>query len=227
MQHLAMIMDGNRRWARSNKLKVFQGHKRGLDNVKMSVEFCIENEIKHLSLYTFSLENFRRSPEEKGYLFRLLNETMKKNLDDFVKEGVKIRFVGDKNLFPQETQEAIANAEEKTKDLKKLCLNLLFCYGSKQELVHAAKKIAQKAKDGSLDPDSIDESLFREEFWLQGPDPDLIIRTGDTVRTSNFLLFQGAYSEWMFLKKCWPEMNKEILSECYEKFRSLKRNFGR
>ena len=229
MQHLAMIMDGNRRWAREKKLQaVSMGHKKGVDSVKTSIRFCIKNKIKYLSLYTFSLENFNRDNVEKEYLFDLLSRTLRDDLEEFIKYGVKIRFVGDRNYFPEKMESIIAGAEEGTKHLDKLCLNILFCYGSKQEVLSAAKKVAQKVRDGALHVDEINEDVFRGEMWMNGtPDPELIIRTGKASRLSNFLLFQGAYSELMFLDCYWPEINEERLQDCVDKFYVLQRNFGK
>lgn len=228
MQHLAIIMDGNRRWAKENKLEaVTLGHKKGAEVVEKTIEFCIKKGIRHLSLYAFSIENFKRSEHEKKYLFNLLIDTIRRRVDEFIKNGVKVRFVGDRDMFPGTVAEYVIEAEEKTKDSDKLTLNILFCYGAKQELIYAARQVAQRVKDGDLLAEDIDENVLRKEMWMNGaPDPDLIVRTGGTTRLSNFLLFQGAYSEWLFLDCAWPEVTEQILGECVEKFYSLKRNFG-
>lgn len=229
MQHLAMIMDGNRRWARENKLKsVSLGHKKGAEAIKVAVNFCLKKSIKHLSLYTFSIENFRRSIEEKTYLFGLLVDGLKDNLPSFIKEGIRVRFVGNRELFPKSVMGSIEEVESTTKDFNNLTLNFLFCYGSQQEMAHAAKNIAKKVRDGVLDVDSIDESLIKKESWLGDiPDPDLFVRTGGVLRISNFMLFQMAYSEMIFLDCYWPEITEEKLQECFDKFNSVKRNFGK
>jgi undecaprenyl diphosphate synthase len=229
MQHLAIIMDGNRRWAREKKLQaVSLGHKKGVDSVKSAIKFCLKNNIKYLSLYTFSLENFNRDGVEKKYLFDLLTRTLRDDLDELISYGVKVRFVGDRSCFPEQMESVVAGSEEGTRGLDKLCLNILFCYGSKQEVIFAAKKVAQKVRDGVLRVDEINESVFRKEMWLNGtPDPDLIIRTGKTFRLSNFLLFQAAYSELMFLDCYWPEVNESLLQNCLDKFHKSKRNFGK
>ena len=188
----------------------------------------LENGIKHLSLFALSLENFQqRSEIEKKYLFNVPNQVLKNDLDELIKNGIRIRFVGDKDYFPEVSCDAIEQLEEKTKHLDKLQVNLLFCYGSKQEVVYAVKRVAQKVKDGELPVDQIDECALRNEFWLShAPDPEMIIRTGKVSRLSNFLLFHGAYSEWMFLDCHWPEMNEEKFQECYDEFYKIKRNFG-
>ena len=222
-------MDGNRRWAREKKLQaVTLGHRKGLDAVRSAIRFCLKKEIQHLSLFTFSLENFRRDSAEQIYIFNLLLEALKKNIFELVEQGVRIRFVGDRNYFPEVVSSAICEIEAQTKNLKKLCLNMLFCYGAKQEVVHAVKQVAQKVKDGQLDVDQITEDELRSEFWLNGaPDPDLIIRTGKQSRLSNFLLFQAAYSELQFLDCYWPEIDESRLQACVDRFHSVKRNFGK
>lgn len=229
MHHLAMIMDGNRRWARENKLEALSlGHKEGMESIKRSIKFCLDKNIKYLSLYTFSLENFRRGEKEKKYLFDSLNNYLREHLEEFIEKEVRLRFVGDRDYFPSIVVDRINEAEEKTKNLEKLCVNFLFCYGSKQEIIHAAKKVAKKVKDGDLDINEIDEDSFRKEMWMNGaPDPDVIVRTGKTLRISNFLLFQAAYSEFIFLDCYWPEVDEAVLQSCVDRFYEVKRNFGR
>jgi len=228
MQHLAMIMDGNRRWARENKLAaISHGHKKGLDVAKVAVRFCLKNKIKYLSLFIFSLENLKRSAVEKGYLFGLMERFFQDNIDELISQGICIRFIGDRALFPKRVASMISDVETRTKGLDKLFLNLLFCYGSQQEMVFATKKVAEKVKNGLLQIDAIDEATLRNEMWLGGsPDPDLILRTGKVSRLSNFLLFQAAYSELMFLDCYWPEINEQRLSECVDTFYATRRNFG-
>jgi undecaprenyl diphosphate synthase len=228
MQHLAMVMDGNRRWAKERKLEaVTQGHRKGADAAKTAIEFCLKKGIRYLSLYTFSLENFRRNDAEKNYLFNLLKNFMQKYLPDFIKQEVQIRFVGDRSMFPESIRKTIETIERETRDLSKLQVNFLFCYGSIQELVQAAKSIAKKVEDGQLSSDEIDETIFRKSMWLGDvPDPEIIVRTGKVSRLSNFLLFQGAYSEWFFLDCYWPEIDEKKLEECVERFGQVQRNFG-
>jgi undecaprenyl diphosphate synthase len=227
MQHLAIIPDGNRRWAAKNKLRSFLGHKRGMEAVESAIKICIVNGIKFLSFYTFSLENFRRSNEEKQYLFKLITTEVKRQLPKLIKQEVRIRFLGDCNVFPESTRESIEFIENKTKILDKLQLNLLFCYGAQQEMVHAVKTLAKKIKDKLLSINEINIDEIKNSLWTKGiPDPDLIIRTGNVMRLSNFLLYQAAYSEFLFLDRFWPEINEEILKNCLAKFITVKRNFG-
>ena len=230
MQHLALIMSGNRRWARENKLKAaFLGYDKGVESIKSSISFCLNNNIKYLSLYTFSFENFRRPEEEKDYLFKLLAIMFKKELKSLIKEKINVRFVGDRSKFPIGIRDVVEKTEERTKDYDRLYLNLLFCYGGQQEIVSAAKKIASKVKNNEISLESIDTNTFRQNTWFSDiPEPDLIIRTGSKgeLRLSNFLSFQSAYSEFMFLDEYWPEMNQKLLERCINNFKGVKRNFG-
>ena len=229
MQHLAIIPDGNRRWAIQNKLASFLGHQRGVDVVRTAITFCIKNSIKYLSFYTFSLENFRRSETEKNYLFNnLLRDCFIKELPELIKNGVRVRFLGEQSLFPEDLRETIHHIETETKHLDVLHMNLLFCYGATLEITQAVKKIAQQVRDGLLSVESIDESTVRNALWTGDiPDPDLIVRTGGVVRLSNFLLFQAAYSEFAFLDCYWPDVTEEKLGHCVDQFNKTKRNFGK
>jgi len=228
MQHLAIIPDGNRRWARKNLKATFWGHERGVQTVKTAIEFCLKNDIKFLSFYTFSLENFNRSEAEKNYLFNLLANNFEKHLPELKKQQVRVQFIGQSSYFPEKVHSVIKTIEEETKKFNKLFLNLLFCYGAQQEIVDATKKIAKKVKAGVLDISEIDETAIRQHLWTNNiPDPDLIIRTGGQNRLSNFLLYQAAYSEFSFLDLFWPEITEKHLSDCLNKFNSVQRNFGK
>jgi len=228
MQHLAIIPDGNRRWAVANKMQAIFGHKKGLDVVKTTINICIKNKIKFLSVYAFSLENFNRSEDEKKYLFSLLTSELKKSLNDLVKEQIRVRFIGDINFFPIEIKDVIFELENETKNFDRLTLNLFFCYGARQELVHAVKALAQRVKAGEITLGDISEKSISDSLWTSGiPDPDLIIRTSDSVRLSNFMLYQAAYSELKFLNCYWPEVTESMLQKCIDDFSQIKRNFGK
>jgi len=228
MQHLAIIPDGNRRWAAQNKLESVFGHRKGMQTVKDAISVCLRRGIKYLSFYTFSLENFRRSELEKRYLFNLLADGFTQELPELIKHGIKVCFIGDRGKFPDKLKEAIEKSEKATKDCDALQLNLLFCYGARAEIVYAVKDLAQKIKDGNLSPDMITEDTVSNALWTTGiPDPDLIIRTGGVVRLSNYMLFQAAYSEFKFVDYFWPDMNQARLDECLDGFFSVKRNFGK
>jgi len=228
MQHIAMVMDGNRRWAKANKLQAFKGHEKGAEAIKTAVNFCLKENIPYLSLYTFSLENFNRSEEEKNYLFSILDKSLKKQLPNFIKNEIHVRFIGDRSFFPKQTLESINETETKTANFNKLNLNFLFCYGARQEILNATKIIAQKVKNNELNPADITPEIFESHFWMAGiPNPEIIVRTGGENRLSNFLIYQAAYSELIPLDICWPEISENILLQCKERFDSIKRNFGK
>jgi undecaprenyl diphosphate synthase len=228
MKHLAVIMDGNRRWAIKRGLRPWLGHQEGTKAVERIITFCLENKINFLSLYTFSIENLEQRNEfEKKYLLNLLVEVAKEKVGMFVEHGIRINFVGDKTLFPDAVQPTIVELEKATADGEHLQVNILFCYGSRQEIVAGAKKFAVAVKDDQINPDDISEKEFAEFLWSGSiPEPDLIIRTGGAQRLSNFLLFQAAYSELYFLDCLWPEISEDHLLDALDHFNSTQRNFG-
>lgn len=221
-------MDGNRRWAKKKLLMPWLGHKSGINPIKSVLEFCIEKKIKYISLYAFSLENFKRSEKELKFFFQLFIEESDKALPDLIKEKVRIRFCGDTNLFPSNIKSKVQKLENKTKNFDKLYLNIIFCYGGQQEIISAAKNIAHDVKTGKIEPNHIDKQLFDSYLWTSNiPEPDLIIRTGGQMRLSNFLLFKAAYSELLFTKKLWPDFTKADLEKAYDNFIYRKRNLGK
>ena len=200
MNHIVFVMDGNRRWARKKGWRAMYGHKEGVESVKRVVQFCLEKQIPHVSLYTFSLENLKRPQEEKNYLFDLIAQQAEHGFDEFVTSGVRVRFVGDTQQFPPHIVPVIKRLEEKTAHCTKLQLNFLFCYGARQEILSGIKALVQKVKAGLLAEDQISDEILMEHMWTHGiPEPDLIVRTGGVKRLSNLLLFQAAYSEFHFL----------------------------
>ena len=204
-----------------------QGHKQGKEAARLAIDFCIKNNIKYLSLYTFSLENFSRSQIEQNIIFSILVDSITHELDQFIQQGVRIVFMGDRSKFPMHLREAIANAQEQTKELSVLQLNILFCYGGQQELVHAVKAIASKVVAGELALEDITKDTVSGALWTAGvPNPDLIVRTSGVNRLSNFLLYQAAYSELAFLDCHWPEITEAHLQKCMDDFRATTRNFG-
>ena len=228
MQHIAIIPDGNRRWATQNKLESLYGHKRGMETVKYAMNVCLKNGIKYLSFYTFSLENRLRSDLEKQYLFNLLADGFIQWLPELLKNEIKVRFVGDRQQFPASLMNVINQIETETQHLDKLHLSLLFFYGARAEMAYAVKALAKKVKDGLLKEEDIDEAAVSNALWTAGtPDPDLIIRTSGQIRMSNFMLYQAAYSEWMFLPYHWPDVTEERLQGCLDDFKTRQRNFGR
>lgn len=227
MRHLALIMDGNRRWAKKRGLLSWRGHGKGADTVKQVIEFCLQKGIPYLSLYVFSIENFKRSPEELSFLFDLLATEAEKNLEGFVRSGVRIRFVGDRSLFPASLLPVVERLEKATQHLDKVHVSLLFCYGGQQEIVSGIKSVVRKVQAGLLTEDQISEDLFKDFLWTSGiPEPDLIIRTGGHHRLSNFLLYQSAYSELYFLDCMWPELENKHLESVLDQFKQRQRNFG-
>ena len=228
IKHLALIMDGNRRWARLQGFKALYGHKEGVKSVKRAVEFCIDKGICYLSLYTLSLENLKnRSPEEQSYIFELMINGAKEYIKIFLDNDVKGCIIGDRSLFPDRVKKTIAEVERKTINGKTLQVNFLFCYGARQEIVEGIKTLIEKIKRREVLEDQIDEHLFSRCLWTRNiPDPELIIRTGGAQRLSNFLLFQASYSELRFLDCFWPELTYEHLEQGLQSFFKAKQNFG-
>lgn len=227
IQHLALIMDGNRRWAKKQSLMPWFGHKQGINTVKQVLEFCLENTIKIVSLYTFSLENFRRSPQEISYLFNLIIEEAVIALPELQKQHIKVRFIGNRDYFPNHVIPTVKHLESQTDNYNNLQVNILFCYGARQEILDATKAVALEVKSGNINPEEIDAKLFEKYLWGAAiPDPDLIIRTGGAKRLSNFLLYQAAYSELYFTDLLWPELNKQELSHALTYYQEQRRNFG-
>ena len=228
MQHLAIIPDGNRRWAAQNKLKTILGHQMGGQAVKAAISVCLKNKIKFLSIYIFSLENFNRSDLEKNYLFKMIPDQINENKQNLLQNHVRVNFIGDKSLFPSATQSVINSIEEETKNFDTLTLNFLFCYGGRQEIVAAVKDLSQDIVNGVISVDKINESVLRDYFWSSFlPDPDLIIRTSGISRLINFFTFQAAYSELMFLNCFWPDVDEQCLQKCIDDYAAIARNFGK
>lgn len=228
IRHLGIIMDGNRRWAKRNGFKPWIGHKQGVEPVKTTLKFCLENKIPYVTLYAFSLENFKRSAQELHYLFDILaQEIASKELESLFEQGIKVTFIGDKSRFPEQLHETIDTVQEKTKNGDKLHMNILFCYGGQQEIVATTKKLAQQVQAGTLQPEDITPELFEKSLWTNGtPAPDLILRTGGAQRLSNFLTYQSAYSEILFLNCFWPDLTNDDLINAVNKYESSQRNFG-
>lgn len=227
IKHLACQMDGNRRWAQQRGWETFFGHRKGAEIITPVVQFCLDKNIPFLSLYAFSIENFKRSEAEKSFLFGMVAQELESRIEEFVTNGIRIRFIGDRTLFPPATISIIEQVEQETAQCTRLNLNFLFCYGAQQEIAYAARAIAHKVKIGELSESSITPEVVAQHLWTSGiPEPDLIIRPGGRNRLSNFLLFQSAYSEYFFLDCLWPDVNTQLLEEILSQFESRKRNFG-
>ena len=220
LRHVAIIMDGNGRWGLKNKNSRNAGHKAGLKTVEKIIKVTIKNNIKHLTLYAFSTENWKRPKKEINYLFSLLESFLKNRINDLHKQNIKLRIIGVKN-FSSKLNTLLNYSEKKTSNNTKLQINLALNYGSKFELINAFKNL-DKNKD------KINEKNLSKYLQTNGiPDPDLLIRTGNTKRLSNFLLWQLAYSEIFFEKKLWPDFNQKDYGKIIKKFKNVKRNFGK
>ena len=219
IKHVAIIMDGNGRWGiKQGKTRNF-GHEKGIKTVEMIIKETIKKKIKFLTLFAFSTENWKRPQGERNFLFKLLEYYIKDKLDSLNKEKIKIKIIGQK-IFTNKLNSLLNYAEYKTRKNKKLQINLALNYGSKDELLHAFNKL--KTKKNKITTRDIKNNLFTKNT----PDPELLIRTGNTKRLSNFLLWQIAYSEIFFEKKLWPDFTAHDYNKILSKFRKTKRNFG-
>ena len=220
INHVAIIMDGNGRWGLKNKKSRNLGHKAGLNTVENIIKHTIKNNIKFLTLYAFSTENWKRPQKEISFLFNLLQNFLKKKTNKLNKNGIKLKIIGDKNNFSKKLKKSLINSEKITKNNKKLQINLALNYGAKNEILNAISLI--KKKKISFTENNINKNLYTND----SPNPDILIRTGNTKRLSNFLLWQIAYTEIFFEKKLWPEFSTQDYNRILEKFKQLKRNFG-
>ena len=228
LRHIAIIMDGNRRWAKEKNLPSAFGHKKGVDALKAAMRACDDFGVKYLTVYAFSTENWNRKKEEVDFLMNLLAETIKNELQEMHENGVVINFIGDLTKLNPKLQDILANAVEVTKNNTGVRLQIAFNYGSRDEMVHAMKSICQKVKSGELDIDNITEETISENLYTKGiPDPDLLIRTGGEMRVSNYLLWQIAYSEFLVTKRYWPEFDKNALAEALLEFNHRQRRYGK
>ena len=219
LNHVAIIMDGNGRWGLRNKKSRNAGHKAGLKTVEKIIKATIDNKIKFLTLYAFSTENWKRPKQEINFLFKLLENFLINKIEKLNNQNIRLKIIGFKN-FSLKLNKLIIKAEKKTLKNSKLQINLALNYGSKQELLNAVKKIKKSKK-------KITEKNFLTFFQTKNiPDPDLLIRTGNTKRLSNFLLWQLAYSEIFFEKKLWPEFNTNDYNRIIKEYKNIKRNFG-
>ena len=225
--HIAIIMDGNRRWAKNNNLDVRLGHKKGAETLENIVRYCNKIGIKYLTVYAFSTENWKRSKEEVGALMLLLQNY----LDDFAKradtENIKINMLGNREELSKGLLKSIDNAIEKTKNNTGINFNVAFNYGGRDEIVRAVKKIAEDAKNNIVDIEAINEELISNNLYTKNvPDPDLMIRTSGEIRTSNFLPWQLVYSEFYFTDKLWPDFTEKDLDTAIEVYNTRTRKFG-
>lgn len=225
--HIGIIMDGNGRWAKKRSLPRQVGHRYGARTFRKITKYCEKIGIKCLTVYAFSTENWKRPQSEVDSLMALLKEYLEESLSDFKSENIKTRFIGDISPLSPEIRELIKKAEELTKDKTGLCLNIALNYGGREELTRAARSIAKEVAEGRLSPEDIGEELLQKYLYTAGqPDPDLIIRPSGEYRTSNFLLWQSAYSEYVFTDVLWPDFKPADLDKALREYAKRNRRFG-
>jgi len=226
-RHVAIIMDGNGRWAKSKNKPRLEGHRQGALTVRRIVEEARKEGVEFLSLFSFSTENWNRTEEEVSGLMKLFKQYLISELKSLQKNGIRLKAVGDLDRLPLDVQEALTKASAETSVDYSLTLVLAVSYGGKEDIVQAARSLAQQVKSGQLDPEEIDNQLFENTLWTNGiPNPDLLIRTSGESRISNFMLWQLAYSEIVISEKLWPEFEAEDFKQCLENFASRDRRFG-
>lgn len=222
--HIAIILDGNRRWAKAHGLSILEGHLEGAKNLGRILETAASRGIKILTVYAFSTENQKRSKEEISGLFRTFREFMIKNRKKLQEKGVRLKVLGDLSFFPQDLQREILETVEMLKEGRTIQLNMALNYGGRLDIVQAVKKIMRRGTR----PEELTEDLISKNLYTSGdPEPDMIIRPGGEMRLSNFLIWQASYSELYFTSKFWPEFDKKELDKALEEFNARERRFGR
>lgn len=227
-KHIAITLDGNRTFAKRLMLKPFKGHEYGYEKVKKLFDWTKELGIKELTLYAFSVYNFNRPKEEFNYLMKLFKEAFEETKKDkrIHENRIKINFIGRIHMFPKDVQEKMQELMEITKNYNDYIINFAMAYGGKAEVIDATKKIAEQIKEGKLNVDEINEETFSKNLYFS-ENVDLMIRTSGQIRTSDFLPWQGANAEWIFLEKCWPEFEKQDLIEAIQEYSRRERRFGK
>jgi len=226
--HIAIIMDGNGRWAKSKGLPRFAGHQAGVESVRDIVRACVQIGVKNLTLYTFSTENWKRPKDEVSTLMRLLVKTLQKELDDLHKNDVRIMMIGDMSALPPDVQKQLNDAIEKTKNNKSLNLVLALSYSGRWEILESIKTVIREVQSGKMPADELNAELFSSYLNTKNiPDPDLVIRTSGEFRVSNFLLWQIAYSEFYISETLWPAFKRKHLYEAIRDFQKRERRFGK
>ena len=218
--HVAIIMDGNGRWGLKKKNSRNYGHKKGLETVEKIIDAAIEKKIKYLTLFVFSTENWKRPIKEINYLFSLLNNYINKEVKNLQKNNIKIKILGKINPFPQKIKSNLKKIEKLTKQNKRIQINMALNYGSREEIINAIKKINKRSYE-------INERNIEKFLYTSGiPDPEILIRTGNTKRVSNFLIWQSIYTEIFFVKKMWPDFEKKDFKKILKDYMKINRNFG-
>lgn len=227
-RHIAIIMDGNGRWAKNRLMPRFAGHKAGVEAVRNVVENCARKGVEVLTLFAFSSENWRRPAKEVGLLMDLLHSALGREVKRLKENNVQLRFIGDRSAFSEKLQSRLRDGEQETRDNTGLTLVVALNYGGMWDIAHAARLIASRIKDGQVDVQDVDEEMFATYLSVSDlPNPDLFIRTGGEMRISNFLLWQLAYTELYFTETLWPDFNEQTLNEALASFARRQRRFGR
>lgn len=225
--HVGIIMDGNGRWAQKRGLPRQAGHAAGAQVFRKITKACEKRGIRYLTVYAFSTENWRRPPAEVDAIMNLFRDYLKESLADFETENIRTRFIGDLSPLADDIRQLIAEAEESTRHKDGMCLNIAINYGGRPELLHAVRRLAVDVKRGRLQPEDIDEEAVSRQLYTAGqPDPDLILRPSGEYRTSNFLLWQSAYAEYVFMDILWPDFTAADLDEALAEFARRHRRFG-
>ena len=229
LKHIAIIMDGNRRWAKQRGLDGSLGHKKGAEVLEEIAKYCNKIGLEALTVYAFSTENWKRTKEEVGAILLLLQMYLDKFLKTADLENIKLRVIGDReHNMPEEIKTKMIKMEERTKNNTGLKFNIAFNYGGRDEIVKATRKIAEKVKNGEIEIEDIDENMISDNLYTRGlPDPDLLIRTSGELRTSNFLPWQITYSEFLFLDKYWPDFTTKDIDEAIEVYSQRQRRVGK
>ena len=225
--HVAIIMDGNGRWAKARGLPRTAGHRRGAEAVRRAVNCAVELGIGYLTLYGFSSENWKRPATEVDDLMGLMRRYLESDIEELHQNGIRLRVIGERGRLPRDIVKLIDESESRTRDNRRLNLTVAISYGGRQEILSAARRLAEAVAAGSLDPAAIDETRFAAQLATAGmPDPDLVIRTSGEQRISNFLLWQSAYSELVFIDKLWPDFSKDDFTHAISEFQQRDRRYG-
>ena len=228
VEHIAIIMDGNGRWAKRQGLPRSMGHKKGAEIVKEIAKAANEKGVKFLTLYAFSTENWGRPKDEVDTLMSLLRQYLKTDLTELKKNNIRIRFIGERNMLDADIVQNMHRLERETQDNTGMCLCLAISYGARKEILQAAQKLAALVKNGDLSESDVDIQNFSAMLYThEMPDPDIVIRTSGEQRISNFLLWQAAYAEFFFTKTLWPDFSAQELDDIIEQFKSRERRYGK
>ncbi len=226
-EHVAIVMDGNGRWAKKRGLPRLAGHRRGVETVRNIVEACPDLGVKYLTLFAFSTENWKRSDEEIAGLMQLFRNYMAREAERLIGSDVRLRFLGNRERLPDDILRMMEDLEARTQDRTKFSLNIALNHGGRDEITRASRRVAEKVASGALKPEEITEELIAQHLDSAGiPDPDLVIRTSGEYRISNFLLWQAAYAEYEFVDALWPDFSDKMLGEILERFGTRERRYG-